>query len=76
MLNYIKSELYRITHSAMLYVLGFAFAAMPALMNIMLYCFTLSIPNYQMLWQVLWSFVLLHYFWSMPSMKEIREMAI
>lgn len=46
MLNYIKSELYRITHSAMLYAVGFAFAAAPTLMNIMLYCFTLSKPDY------------------------------
>ena len=46
MLNYIKSEFYRITHSAMLYELGFAFAAAPALMNIVLYCFALFIPNY------------------------------
>ena len=46
MLNYIKSEFYRITHSAMLYAVGFAFAAAPTLMNIMLYCFTLSKPDY------------------------------
>lgn len=46
MLNYIKSEFYRITHSAMLYAVGFAFVAAPTLMNIMLYCFTLSKPDY------------------------------
>lgn len=46
MLNYIKSEFYRVTHSAMLYAVGFAFAAAPILMNIMLYCFTLSKPDY------------------------------
>lgn len=46
MLNYIKSEFYRITHSVMLYAVGFAFAAAPTLMNIMLYCFTLSKPDY------------------------------
>lgn len=46
MLNYIKGEFYRVTHSAMLYAVGFAFAAAPILMNIMLYCFTLSKPDY------------------------------
>lgn len=46
MLNYIKSEFYRITHSAMLYAVGFAFAAAPTLMNLMLYCFALSEPDY------------------------------
>lgn len=46
MLNYIKSEFYRITHSTILYAVGFAFAAAPTLMNIMLYCFTLSKPDY------------------------------
>ena len=66
MLNYIKSEFYRITHSAMLYAVGFAFVAAPTLMNIMLYC--LRFPNriihfqrplfpFQMSWQILWSFV-------------------
>ena len=46
MLNYIKSELYRVTHSAMLYAVGFAFVAAPTLMNMMLYCFALSKPDY------------------------------
>lgn len=46
MFNYIKSEFYRITHSAMVYAVGFAFMAAPTLINIMLYCFTLSKPDY------------------------------
>ncbi len=46
MFNYVKSEFYRITHSAMVYAVGFAFLAAPTLINIMLYCFTLSKPDY------------------------------
>lgn len=46
MLNYIKSELYRMTHSSALYIAGIAFAATPALTNILLYCFARLNPNF------------------------------
>ena len=46
MLNYIKSELYRITHSATLYIVTLCFAAAPLLVNLMLFSFGRSIPDY------------------------------
>ena len=46
MLNYIKSELYRITHSATLYVIMLGFAVAPLLLNLMLFSFTISNPDF------------------------------
>ncbi len=46
MLNYVKSEFYRIIHSPTLYVVGLCFIAAPLLLNIMLYCFTLYQPDF------------------------------
>lgn len=46
MLNYIKSEFYRITHSNTLCIVGCCFAAMPLLINIILYCFALYDPGF------------------------------
>lgn len=47
MLNYIKSEFYRITHSAAVYVTALAFAALPLLLNVILHILNLYIPGYQ-----------------------------
>lgn len=38
MFNYVKSELYRLTHSQALYAVGFAFVFAPVIVNILLYC--------------------------------------
>lgn len=46
MLNYIKSEFYRITHSTTLYAVGIGFVIAPLLMNMMLYCFALYQPDF------------------------------
>lgn len=46
MLNYVKSELYRITHSAALYIAALCFAAVPLLVNILLFCFDRFDPNF------------------------------
>lgn len=46
MLNYIKSELYRITHSSTLYFVTLGFAAAPLLVNLMLFGFGLSSPDF------------------------------
>lgn len=46
MLNYIKSELYRITHSVALYVLMLGFAVAPLLFNLMLFVFNVSKPGF------------------------------
>lgn len=46
MLNYVKSELYRITHSHALYALGFTFMLAPIIVNILLYCFIRLEPTF------------------------------
>lgn len=46
MINYIKSELYRITHSATLYVVMIGFSIAPLLLNLMLYGFNVSKPGF------------------------------
>lgn len=38
MFNYVKSELYRLTHSYALYTVGSAFVLAPVIVNILLYC--------------------------------------
>lgn len=46
MFNYVKSEFYRITHWTVLYAAAFAFAAAPALMNLMLFGFHCLTPDF------------------------------
>lgn len=46
MLNYIKSEFYRITRSSALYTAGIAFGSAPALVNILLFCLARLNPNF------------------------------
>lgn len=46
MFNYIKSELYRLTHSYALYTVGFAFVLAPVIVNILLYCLAYVDSNF------------------------------
>lgn len=46
MLNYIKSELYRISHSAAIYITALIMAALPLIMNLVLYFFAAYDPNF------------------------------
>ena len=47
MLNYIKSEFYRITRSPGFYVTGAVFTAIPLLLNFLLFGFLMAIPDYR-----------------------------
>jgi len=47
MLNYMKSEFYRITHSAAIYVAAFVFAGLPLGLNLILYALKVGIPDYR-----------------------------
>ena len=47
MLNYIKSEIYRITHSGSFYAMLVIFAAIPAVMNVLLYIFGKTLPYFR-----------------------------
>lgn len=47
MLNYIKSELYRVTHSPAIYLTAFIFALLPLLCNIVLFCFMKLTPDFR-----------------------------
>ncbi len=46
MLNYVKSEFYRILHSPALYILAISFAALALLLNLTLYSFMVSDPTF------------------------------
>lgn len=46
MLNYVKSEIYRITHSWGIYVLALCFGAVPLFFNLMLYGFERFTPDF------------------------------
>lgn len=47
MLNYIKSEIYRVTRSSVLYMTVFCFAAIPVLFNLVLFCFMKLTPDFR-----------------------------
>lgn len=46
MLNYIKSELYRISHSSALYLTTAVFAALPLMLNLILWGFSRTSPDF------------------------------